>query len=180
MVRLKGVAGLALWALVGLCASPALAAPPGGWAGLSPGFVLAGSTQANPPSLVGTSTGLGLDGEKSATLALPQNLELNISFLYRRDATVLDPKGQSDPVYNSALNYRLLPNLWVGLSGYLYHSPGDEGFQFPRRIAPRVMGLGPGLRYNLGRWNFVFKSQVESGGPQGEDLQHWFRVWYAF
>jgi hypothetical protein len=41
------------------------------------------------------------------------------------------------------------------------------------------MGFGPGIQYDLGRWSFMLRSQVESN-PRGEDLQNWFRVWYAF
>jgi hypothetical protein len=44
----------------------------------------------------------------------------------------------------------------------------------------RVMGLGPGLKYDLGRWSFVMKSQVETGARDRTDLQNWFRAWYAF
>jgi hypothetical protein len=43
------------------------------------------------------------------------------------------------------------------------------------------LGVGPELKYDLGRWNFLLKSQLETGNrDQGKDLQNWFRVWYAF
>jgi len=184
-VRLRGIAGPALWALLVLLAWPwaAEAAPAGVWSRLGLAIqpvaspALAQAPQSYPESLLATPG--SLDRGKSALLTLPHNLEMNISILYRRDPAQLNPSGPSDLLHNYALNYRLLPNLWVGLNGYLYH-PSDEGFNFPRPLHRRVMGLGPGLKYNLGRWNFVFKTQVESGGPKGEDVQNWFRVWYAF
>jgi hypothetical protein len=45
------------------------------------------------------------------------------------------------------------------------------------------MGIGPELKYDLGRWSFLLKSQIEAGNRdqnQNKDLQNWFRVWYAF
>ncbi len=181
-MRLRGIAKLAGVLLVLLaCPWPAQAAPANLWPGV--GLALrpvAAVLQAAPESLLGTSQGLGLDGERSTALRLPQNLELNISVLYRRDPSALDPKGRRDLLYNYSLDYRLMPNLQVGLNGYLYHPQDEESYNFLRPTGQRVLGLGPELRYNLGRWNFVFKSQVESGGPKGEDLQNWFRVWYAF
>ena len=44
------------------------------------------------------------------------------------------------------------------------------------------MGLGPGIKYDLGRWSFLVKSQMETGNrdQRADGLQNWFRVWYAF
>jgi hypothetical protein len=44
------------------------------------------------------------------------------------------------------------------------------------------MGLGPGLKYDLGRWSFLLKTQMETGNREhGVDaLQGTVRVWYAF
>jgi len=73
----------------------------------------------------------------------------------------------------------VLPNLQVGLNGYLYR-PADDGLSFQRPPGHRL-GFGPELKYNLGQWSFLVKSQVESGNrDRGEGLQNWFRVWYAF
>jgi hypothetical protein len=70
----------------------------------------------------------------------------------------------------------------VGLSGYLYYPAADQPFSLSRPFAgERVMGVGPGVKYDLGRWSFVFKSQMETGTrDRGDDLQNWLRVWYAF
>jgi len=133
-------------------------------------------------TLPGTVPGLALDGEGGATLRLPHHLEMRISFLYNRDSSSWDSqkRGDSSLLMKYSMDYRLLPNLQVGLNGYLYRPDAGEGFAFQRPFGDRVMGLGPGLKYDLGSWSFVLKSQLETGGPKGEDLQNWFRVWYAF
>lgn len=139
---------------------------------------------SNKLNLLDRTSGMKIDGAGSATLKLPQNLELNISFLYNRDASSLDPRRPSGslPFFNYSMDYRLLPNLKVGLSGYLYYPYADQSFSLSRPFGERVMGLGPGIRYDLGSWSLVFKSQLETGGTRdrGDDLQNWFRVWYAF
>jgi len=41
--------------------------------------------------------------------------------------------------------------------------------------------VGPGLKYDLGRWSFIIKTQMETGDrDRGDNLQNWLRVWYAF
>ena len=117
-----------------------------------------------------------------AGLKLPLNTELNISIRYNREPS----PGETQPLSKSplymkyAVDYRLLPNLRVGLNSYLYR-PSEEGFPFQNSLASPLVGVGPELKYDLGRWNFLLKSQVESGNrDQGKDLQNWFRVWYAF
>jgi hypothetical protein len=117
-----------------------------------------------------------------AGLKLPLNTELNISIRYNREPSPGDPLPLSkSPLYMKyAVDYRLLPNLRVGLNSYLYR-PAEEGFPFQSSMASPVMGVGPELKYDLGRWNFLLKSQLEAGNrDQGKDLQNWFRVWYAF
>lgn len=117
----------------------------------------------------------------SSSLKFPYDLEVNVSFLYNRENPALAPKqlGSSLPLFNYSMDYRLLPNFKVGLSGYLYYP--EQGFSFSQKYGERVMGLGPGLKYDLGRWSFVVKSQVETGTRErGEDFQNWLRVWYVF
>jgi hypothetical protein len=117
-----------------------------------------------------------------ARIKLPLNTELNISIRYNREPTLADPQQLSkSPLYMKyAVDYRLVPNLRVGLNSYLYR-PSEEGFPFQRSLANPLVGFGPELKYDLGRWNFLLKSQLESGNrDQGKDLQNWFRVWYAF
>jgi len=123
------------------------------------------------------------DQESTTTLKLSHNMELNVSFLYNRDAPSLDHRRHNDslPLFNYSMDYRLLPNFKVGLSGYLYYPPTDQSFSLNRPFGERVMGLGPGVKYDLGRWSFVFKSQMEtSNRDKGDDFQNWLRVWYAF
>ena len=137
----------------------------------------------NKLKILDSAPGMKIDRENGATLKLPQNLELNISFRYNRNAPSLDPRRPSDtqPLFNYSMDYRLHPNLKVGLSGYLYYPYAEQGFSLNRSFGDRVMGLGPGVKYDLGRWSFVFKSQVETGNrDRGDDLQNWVRVWYAF
>ena len=117
-----------------------------------------------------------------ASLKLPLNTELNISIRYNREPTPADPQQLSkSPLYMKyAVDYRLLSNLRVGLNSYLYR-PSEEGFAFQRPLGNQLLGVGPELKYDLGRWSFLLKSQLETGNrDQGKDLQNWFRVWYAF
>jgi hypothetical protein len=117
-----------------------------------------------------------------AALKLPLNTELNISIRYNREPTPGDPQPLSkSPLYMKySVDYRLLPNLRVGLNSYLYR-PSEEAFPFQSSMASPLLGVGPELKYDLGRWNFLLKSQLGTGNrDQGKDLQNWFRVWYAF
>lgn len=126
-------------------------------------------------------SGFQLDQDGTTALKLPFNLEMQISVRYHREPVALGPQKDSDSLLmNSSLNYRLLPNLRVGLNAYLYRpDPGDKLSLRP--FGDQVMGLGPGLKYDLGRWSFLLKSQVETDNQHGgSNLQHWFRVWYAF
>jgi hypothetical protein len=123
------------------------------------------------------------DQESGATLKFSRNMELNVSFLYNRDTPSLDPRRHNDslPLFNYSMNYRLAPSFKVGLFGYLYYPNSDQGFTLNRHFGERVMGLGPGIKYDLGRWSFVFKTQMETGSRErGDDWQNWLRVWYAF
>ena len=63
----------------------------------------------------------------------------------------------------SSLDYRLLPNLQVGLNTYLYRPDAGDNLSLSRPFGDRVMGLGPGIKYDLGRWSFILKSQLETG-----------------
>jgi hypothetical protein len=117
-----------------------------------------------------------------ASLNLPLNTELHISIRYNREPSQAEPQRLNNaPLYMKyAMDYRLLPNLRVGLNSYLYR-PSEEGFAFQRPMANQLMGFGSELKYDLGRWSFLLKSQVETSNlNRGEDPQNWFRVWYAF
>jgi hypothetical protein len=117
-----------------------------------------------------------------ASLRLPLNTEFHISIRYNREPTPADPQqpGKSPLYMKYAVDYRLLSNLRVGLNSYLYR-PSEDGFAFQRSLGNQLLGVGPELKYDLGRWSFLLKSQLETGNrDQGKDLQNWFRVWYAF
>jgi hypothetical protein len=134
-----------------------------------------------PESLLHSSPTLIPDRDGGATLRLPYDLEMRISVLYQREPGALEPQGRKDAtlLFKYAMDYRLLPNLQVGLNGYLYRA--EEGFSFQRPYSERLLGVGPGIKYDLGRWSFLLKSQLETGHKdRGDDLQNWFRVWYAF
>jgi hypothetical protein len=144
--------------------------------------------QADPSQLQpGASFLLGasplvLDRDGGATIRLPRNLELRISFLYDAEQTPLQAQRpiHSHLLFKYAMDYRLLPNLQVGLSGFLYHPQADT-LALQRRFGGMVMGWGPGIKYDLGRWSFAFKSQLSTGSQErSEGLENWFRVWYAF
>jgi hypothetical protein len=127
---------------------------------------------------------LQLHQDGDATLNLPRNMELHISIRYNREPSPVEPPRLNNPslYMKYAMDYRVLANLRVGLNSYLYR-PSEEAFAFQRPLASQLLGVGPELKYDLGRWSFLLKSQVETGNRspgQGKDLQNWFRVWYAF
>jgi hypothetical protein len=128
-------------------------------------------------------TGATRPGQESAKIALPYNLEMGISFKYHQDPALdVSRRPAASMFFNYSMDYRLLPNLKVGLHGYLYrYDTGGENLTFSRSLGDTALGLGPGLRYDLGRWSFIMKAQVEANRERGESgLQNWFRVWYAF
>jgi hypothetical protein len=117
-----------------------------------------------------------------ARFKLPFNTEMNISIRYNREpAPTESARLSKSPLYMKyAMDYRVLSNLRVGLNSYLYR-PAEEGFKFQPPLANQFVGMGPEIKYDLGRWSFLIKSQLESGNrEQGKDLQNWLRVWYAF
>jgi hypothetical protein len=129
---------------------------------------------------------LQLDQDGGGIIKLPRHLEMKISFLYNRDNESNEPayvgtvRRRNPLLMRSALDYRLLPNLRVGLNAYLYRPDSGDNLSLSKQLfGSQVMGLGPGLKYDLGNWSFVVKSQLETGGEH-KDLQNWFRVWYAF
>jgi hypothetical protein len=133
-----------------------------------------------------TAPALKLNSDGDATLNLPRKLEFNISIRYNREPSPTEPSRlNNSPLYMKyAVDYRVLSNLRVGLNSYLYR-PSEEGFPFQRPLANQLLGVGPELKYDLGRWSFLLKSQIEAGNrnpgqDQGKDVQNWFRVWYAF
>ena len=122
-----------------------------------------------------------VDREGAAVLKLPKNFELRISFLYGGEpgAQPVERPVQSHLLFKYSMEYSLLPNLQVGLSGFFYQPVVDHMY-FQRRYGDRVLGLGPGLRYDLGSWSFTFQSQIDTGGRERRELQNWFRLRYAF
>jgi hypothetical protein len=121
--------------------------------------------------------------DQGTVLRFSHDVELRVSFLYNSDKTGLRPENpvQSPLLFKYSMDYALLPNLRVGLSGFLYHPKTDEGAYFQKRFGDMVMGFGPGIKYDLGRWSFTFQSQVDTGNQdRKEGFQNWFRVWYAF
>ena len=60
-------------------------------------------------------------------LKLPLNLEMHISVHYNREPAQLEPQKRNDSLLmNSSLDYRLLPNLKVGLNAYLYRPDAGD------------------------------------------------------
>ncbi|MDI6853558.1 MAG: transporter [Deltaproteobacteria bacterium] len=121
--------------------------------------------------------------DDDAVLRFSHDVEVRISFLYNGDKTNFRPEipVQSPLLFKYSMDYALLPNLRVGLSGFLYHPKTDDASYFQKRYGDMVMGFGPGIKYDLGRWSFTFQSQVDTGNSdRKEGFQNWFRVWYAF
>jgi hypothetical protein len=126
--------------------------------------------------------GLQLDQDGGAALRLPLNLEMHISVHYNREPAPLEPQKRSDSLLmNSSLDYRLLPNLKVGLNAYLYR-PEVDNLSMVRPFGDRIMGVGPALKYDLGHWSFLLKTQLETGNQdrKADGLQSSVRIWYAF
>lgn len=122
--------------------------------------------------------------QMTAKFQFSPSTELRVSFLYNQD----QPPGQS-PIgpashllFRYSLDYCIMPTLKVGMSGYLYKPPTDYFiWRNNLNFSDPVYGIGPGVKYDLGRWSFLLRSQLESGTKdRGEALHNWFRVWYAF
>ncbi|MFZ2089698.1 MAG: hypothetical protein WAU47_14095 [Desulfobaccales bacterium] len=119
-------------------------------------------------------------GQVESVLALPKNFR--ISFRYNRDNPVghTEALTQSPVLFKYSMDYCFSSKLKVGLSGFLYQPPADN-ISFLRERNDLVMGWGPSLKYDLGRWGFTFQSQVDKFRSEEEkDIKGWFRVWYAF
>jgi hypothetical protein len=123
----------------------------------------------------------GLERDQlGTTFRLPQNFR--ISFRYNGDNStgVAQRLAQSPLLFKYSMDYCISPNLRVGLSGFLFQPPTDH-LSFLRQKNDLLMGWGPSLKYDLGRWSFTFQSQVEKARPEEDkDIQSWLRVWYAF
>ena len=122
--------------------------------------------------------------QMTAKFQFRPSAELRVSFLYNQD----QPTGQSaigpasHLLFRYSLDYCIMPTLKVGMSGYLYKPPTDYfAWRNSLNFADPVYGFGPGIQYDLGRWSFLLRSQLETGAKdKGESLHNWFRVWYAF
>ena len=80
-----------------------------------------------------------------ARLKLPFKTELNISIRYNRDPASKETTqlNSTNPLYMKyAMDYRVLPNLRVGLNSYLYR-PAEEGFKFENNQTTNLLGMGP-------------------------------------
>jgi hypothetical protein len=134
--------------------------------------------------LSGAGASLQMDQDGGTALKLSHNLEMRISVLYDREPGRLEPQKRNDSslLMKSSLDYRLLPNLQVGLNAYLYRPESGDNLLLSRQFGDRIMGLGPGIKYDLGRWSFMLKSQLETGSRErgGDGMQSSARVWYAF
>jgi hypothetical protein len=127
----------------------------------------------------------GLDGGNlESTLKLPKNFRISFRYNSENPAGGAERFSQPPLLFKYSMDYCLSSKLKVGLSGFLYQAPADH-LSFLRQKADMLMGWGPSLRYDLGRWGFTFQSQVSQVDNKvrpddSKDLQSWFRVWYAF
>lgn len=122
--------------------------------------------------------------QMTAKFQFSRSSELRVSFLYNQDQgagqSALGPT--SHLLFRYSMDYCIMPTLKVGLSGYLYR-PATDYFAWRNSLNfnDPTFGFGPGIKYDLGRWSFLLKSQLEPGTKErGEALHNWFRVWYAF
>jgi hypothetical protein len=122
--------------------------------------------------------------QMTAKFQFTPSAELRVSFLYNQD----QPSGHSPigpashVLFRYSLDYCIMPTLKVGLTGYLYKPPTDYfAWRNSLNFNDPIYGIGPTVRYDLGRWSFLLRSQLETGTKdRGEALHNWFRVWYAF
>jgi hypothetical protein len=122
--------------------------------------------------------------QMTAKFQFAPSAELRVSFLYNQDQA----SGQSSIgpashlLFRYSMDYCIMPTLKVGMSGYLYKPPTDYfAWRNSLNYTDPVYGFGPGIQYDLGRWSFLLRSQLEPGSKdRGEILHNWFRVWYAF
>jgi len=122
---------------------------------------------------------LGPGGEAS-TLQLPKNFQISFRYNSDKPAGKIEGLAKAPLLFKYSMDYCLLPNLKVGLNGFLYQPPADH-LAFLQQRNDLIMGWGTSLNYDLGRWSFTFQGQVDKGRPEeGKDYQSWFRVWYAF
>ena len=130
------------------------------------------------------ASGLQMDQDGGAVMKLSHNLEMRISVLYDSEPGRIEPqkRNESSLLMKSSLDYRLLPNLQVGLNADLYRPDSGDSLSLSRAFGDRVMGLGPGIKYDLGRWSFMLKSQLETGNrdQRADGMQSSVRVWCAF
>ncbi len=120
----------------------------------------------------------------TSKFTLTPKTELRVSFLYKQDPpeTQTERGLQTHLLFKYSMDYRVLPNLQVGLTGYFYQQQLPDFLSWQnRQLRESIMGLGPGLQYDLGRWSFMVRSQLEAGGrDRSEGINSWFRVWYSF
>jgi hypothetical protein len=126
----------------------------------------------------------GLDGgQQEAAFRLPKNFRISFRYNSENPVGAGERFSQSPLLFKYSMDYCLSSKLKVGLSGFLYQPPADH-LSFLRQKTDMVMGWGPSLRYDLGRWGFTFQSQVSQADKikpeDNKNLQSWFRVWYAF
>jgi len=84
--------------------------------------------------------------------------------------------------FDYCVDYAFLPNLRMGVAGFYYvQTTGDtvDGVNVGRHA--RQFAIGPGIKYDYGKWSFLFIPQFEMATlnrPEGQ--RYWFRIWYAF
>jgi len=141
------------------------------------------SLGANPDNL-GASGGLeGNTAALTTQFRLGPASELRVSFLYNQDQgpgqSPLTPT--SHLLFRYSMDYCIMPHLKVGLSGYLYKPTSPNYTWRGSPLTDPLYGFGPGIQYDLGRWSFLLRTQLEPGHKdRSEALHNWFRVWYAF
>jgi len=125
----------------------------------------------------------GSSPELTTQFRLTPTSELRVSFLYNQEQS----PGQSPLtpashlLFRYSMDYCIMPHLRVGLSGYLYKPTSPSYAWRGTPLTDPSFGFGPGIQYDLGRWSFLLRTQLEPGQKdRSEALHNWFRVWYAF
>jgi|GEM_PF-5895332 len=140
--------------------------------------------QFSGPASLEDKPDLDYKSQLSSRLRLSPKTELRVSFLYKQEppGAQTDRGLQTHLLMKYSMDYRVLPNLQVGLSGYFYQQQVPDFLKWNnQQLRESILGVGPGLQYDLGRWSFMVRSQLESGSrDRSEGINSWFRVWYSF
>jgi hypothetical protein len=84
--------------------------------------------------------------------------------------------------FDYCVDYEVIPKLRIGAAGYYYtQTTGDVVDGTNVGFHGRGFAIGPGIKYDVGRFCFAVISQFELATiNRPEGIRNWVRLWYAF